>query len=253
MPSTRYWWTLGDEKIGALGIGADDEQVRLPLAQVTSDARDRAARADGEDERVYLAARLLPELGPGRLVVRLRVGRIRVLVGLERARDLLREAVRDGVVALRGLRRDGRRADDDLRPVGAEQADLLLRHLVRHDEDAAVPLAHGGERQPDAGVAARRLDDRATLAERAGPLRGLDHAEADPVLDATARVQVLELRQDGRVDSSRHPIEPDEGRAAHEVEHGRMVAHAGSVRATGRGGRAPGEGRRIDPPPWAIP
>ena len=46
--------------------------------------------------------------------MRLRVGRVGVLVGLEGARDLAREAVGDPVVGLRGVGIDVRRGDDDL-------------------------------------------------------------------------------------------------------------------------------------------
>ena len=95
--------------------------------------------------RVHLAARLLPDLGPGRLVVRLRVRLVRVLVGLEGAGDLLGEAVRDRVVALGRGRRDGGRADDDLGAVAAQERALLLGDLVRHDEHAAVALDRRGD------------------------------------------------------------------------------------------------------------
>ena len=79
----------------ALGIDRDDARARAVLLEVAADARDRAARPDGDDDRVDVAAvGLLPELGPGRVVVRLGVRRVRVLVGLEAAGDLLGEAVR---------------------------------------------------------------------------------------------------------------------------------------------------------------
>ena len=159
----------------ALGVGADDEQVGLLLLEVARGAGDRAARADGEDERVDLPTGLLPELGPGRLVVRLRVGQVRVLVGLERARDLLGEPVRDRVVALGRVRRDRGRADDDLGAVGAQKRTLLLGNLVRHDEDAAVALERGRDGEADAGVPARGLDDRPARRELSVPLGLLDH------------------------------------------------------------------------------
>ena len=74
---------------GAFGVGADDEDVRVPLLQVAAGARDRPAGPDGDDEGVDLAAGLLPDLRPGHLVVGVRVGHVRVLVGLEGAGDLL--------------------------------------------------------------------------------------------------------------------------------------------------------------------
>ena len=132
----------------------------LPLPQVAGRPRDRPAGAHRENDRVDLAVGLLPELRPGRLIVRLGVGLVRVLVGLERAGDPLREPVGDRVVAWR-LRRHRGRADDDLGPVAAQERALLLRDLVGHDEDAAVALDRGRDRQADPRAAARGLDDRA--------------------------------------------------------------------------------------------
>jgi hypothetical protein len=94
-----------------LRIRADHEEVGLFLPEVARGAGDRAAGADGDDEGVDLAIRLLQSSGPVVLVVRLGVGGVGILVGLERARDLLCEPVRDGVVALlatRAGRRSGR-------------------------------------------------------------------------------------------------------------------------------------------------
>ena len=114
---------------------------RAMLLEVAPDAGDRAARADGDHDRVDLpAVGLLPDLRAGRLVVRLGIGHVRVLVGLEAAGDLLGEAVGDRVVGLGRVVVDRGRRDHDLGAVGAEGGDLLLAHLVRHHEDAAVAL-----------------------------------------------------------------------------------------------------------------
>ena len=188
---------------GALRIGADNEQVGLSLLEEAGRAGDRPARAHREHERVELAAGLLPDLRARCLVVGLRIRGIGVLVGLVRAGDLLREPRRDGVVALRRLGRHRRRADDDLGPEGAQQGDLLLRDLVGHHEDAAVALQRGGDREADARVAARRLDDRPSGGELPLLLGALDHPEADPVLDAAARVHELELGEEQRARRSR--------------------------------------------------
>ena len=112
--------------------------------------------------------------GPVDAVVRLRVVHVRVLVGLEAAGDLLGEPVGDGVVALRRVVLDRGRRDHDLGAVGAQERDLLLAHLVRHDEDAAVALDRGRDGEADAGVArrsARRSSRRAGASPRARPPR----------------------------------------------------------------------------------
>ena len=210
---------------GALRIDRDDARPRAVLLEVAADARDRAPRAHRDDDRVDVAAvRLLPELGPGRLVVRLGVRRVRVLVGLEAARDLLGEPVRDRVVALRRMRVDRGRRDDDLGAVRAQHRDLLLAHLVGHDEDAAVAAQRRRHREPGAGVARGRLDDRAAGLEAAVLLRRLDHREPDAVLHRAARVQVLELGEELARNVAGEALEPDDRRVADELEHGRVVA-----------------------------
>ena len=212
----------------ALGIGADDEQVGLLLLEVAPRAGDRAAGADGDHERVDLAAGLLPDLGARRLVVRVGVARVRVLVGLVGAGDLLGEPVRDRVVALGRLGRDRVGADDDLGAVRAQQRDLLLAHLVRHHEDAAVALERGGDRKADAGVARGRLDDRAARLQLPCALGLLDQLDADPVLDRPAGVHVLELGDDGCGVLGNDALQPRERRVADEVQDSRVLARHAS-------------------------
>ncbi len=205
-------------------IDADDAHAGLALVEPAADAGDRAAGADGDDDRVDCAAGLLPDLRRGDVVVRLRVRHVRVLVGLEAARDLLGEPRRHGVVALRRVVVDGGRRDHDLRAVRAQHRDLLLAHLVRHHEDAAVALPGCRDREADAGVAGGRLDDRSARLQLPVALGGLDHREADPVLHRAAGVEELELREDPRAARRRQAVEPDDRRAADEVEDRRVVA-----------------------------
>ena len=103
------------------------------------------------------------------------------------------------VVALGRLGRDVGRAQDDLGAVGPQQLLLLGRLLVGHDEDAAIALERRGDGQAVAGVARRRLDDRAARLEQARALGRLDHRQADPVLDRAAGVEHLELGEEQRL------------------------------------------------------
>ena len=211
----------------AFGIGADDQHLRLSLLEVAPDAADRAARADRDDDRVDLAARLLPDLRPGQAVVRLRVRHVGVLVGLEAAGDLLGEPVGDGVVALGRVVLDRGRRDHDLGAVGAQQRDLLLAHLVRHHEDAAVALDRGADREPDAGVARGRLDDRPARLQLSLALGRFDHRQADAILHGAAGVQVLELRENLRAAARAQLVEADDRRRADELEDARVLAGHG--------------------------
>ena len=219
----------------ALRVDADDPHVRLVLVEPAADAGDRAAGPDGDHERVDLAAGLLEDLGRGHVVVGLRVRQVRVLVGLEAAGDLLGEPRRDRVVGLRRVVVDRRRRDHDLGAVRAQHRDLLLAHLVRHHEDAAVALARRGDREADAGVAGGGLDDRAARLQLPVALRRLDHRHPDPVLDRAAGVQELELREDARAARRREAVEADDRRASDEVEDGGVLPrHRAKPRAESR-------------------
>jgi hypothetical protein len=210
---------------GALGIDGDDPRLRAVLLEVAADAGDRPARPYRDHDRVDVAAvGLIPQLGTGRLVVRVGVRRVRVLIRLEAARDLLGQPVGDGVVALRRVGIHGRRRDDDLRAVRAQHRDLLLAHLVGHDEDAAVAAQRRRDREPHARVPRGRLHDRPAGPQPTVPLGGLDHGEPDAVLHGAAGIQVLELREELPGNVAGEPLEAHDRRAPDELEHRGEVA-----------------------------
>ena len=103
--------------------------------------------------------------------------------------------VRVGVLGL-----DAGGAHDDLGAVGPELGDLVGRHLVGADEDAAVAPAGGDDGQADAGVAAGGLDDGAARLQHALALGGVDHGQRRPVLAGEAGVEQLELGQQRAVE-----------------------------------------------------
>jgi hypothetical protein len=89
-----------------------------------------------------------------------------------------------------------RRRPDDLRPQRLEDVDLFVAHLLRQADDAPVALDRRRERDADAGVAARRLDQGVAGLDAAALLGVLDHALADAVLHGTAGVVVLALGEE---------------------------------------------------------
>src|SRR5207245_988707 len=97
----------------ALRVRADDVDVGLFLLEIFRDPADRAARAHAGDENVDPALGLLPDLGPGRLVVRFGVALLEVLVGLKGAGERARQAGGNRVVGLGRRRRDGGGAGRD--------------------------------------------------------------------------------------------------------------------------------------------
>ena len=179
-----------------VGVDAPGLDRRLLLLQVLRHAANRAAGADADHQVVDRAAGLVPDLGPGLLVVRLRVRRVVVLVGLPRIRRVALEARRHRVVRPRILRVDVGRADNHFGAERAQRIHLLFRLLVGGGEDALVALDHRGNRQAHAGVARGAFDDGAAGLELAGLLGVLDHLQGHAVLDRVAGVDGLDLGVD---------------------------------------------------------
>src|SRR5919198_3542681 len=198
-------------------------------ARVAAGAGEGTAGTDAGDEVGDPAIGLLPDLRAGGLVVRPGIVRVGVLVRLPCAGDLAGQPVRHAVVRPRVLRRDGGRAHLYLGPVRLQDVDLVFAHLVGADEDAPVAALLGNDGQPDTGVSAGRLDDRAARLEQTLLLGGLDHPQRDPVLHAAARVEVLDLGQHGRLDVGRDVAQPDQRGVADQVSDGLVVVHGGAL------------------------
>ena len=121
-------------------------------------------------------------------------------------------------VVLRVVRRHRRRRDDHLRAERLEQSHFLLRHLVRHGEDAAVALQCGGDGQTHTRVATRCLDDRTARQQRARALMRLDHRKPDAILDAPTRFEEIRLAKDRGANALRYAPKPDERRPPDGLE-----------------------------------
>ena len=147
-------------------------------------AHQRPARAEAGDEDVDAVERL-GDLGAGALVVRARVRLVPVLERHEEARVALGELERVADGAVRAL---VARREDDLGAVEPQQAHALLGRVLRHHARERVALELRDERERDARVAARRLEQLAAGLELARGLGGLDHRLRDAVLDRAGRV-----------------------------------------------------------------
>ena len=182
-----------DEHGAAGGLDRDHLQVGVALLQERAGAGDRAAGADAGDQVVDLAVECLPQLRAGRPAVRFGVGGVRELVGQEDV-GVARHRLGGGDGLVHAAHRLG---DVDLRAVEPQQALALAAHPLRQRQDQVVALGRAHERERDAGVAARGLDDRGLPGLDATFVFGrLDHRDADPVLDRPARVEPLELAED---------------------------------------------------------
>ena len=119
--------------------------------------------------------------------------------------------------------------------LGAEEAHQpapLDAELLRHGHHQRIALggAHHGE--PDAGVAAGRLDDGLPGLELARLLGRLDHAQRQPILDRAQRIERLDLDEQVHA-RRRQPVDPHDGRVADRLQDTlEFASHARSPSAT---------------------
>ena len=166
------------EERRAQRIGERDLHRLVLFLQPRRHAGKRSAGADRRHEAVDLAAGLRPDFLRGGADMAVAVGDIVELVGPDRAvrlclRQLLGEPTRHLHVVVRVLVGHRRHLDQ----FGAEHAQrvlLLLALRVGNDDHRAVAERLGDDRQPDAGIAGRALDDHA-----AGPQQPLCLRVAD--------------------------------------------------------------------------
>ncbi|KAG0928547.1 hypothetical protein G6F31_017680 [Rhizopus arrhizus] len=113
--------------------------------------------------------------------------------------------------------------------------DLLAAHLVGNDQDQLIALLLGDQRQAQAGVAGRALDQGRARLQIPTLFRRFDHRQADAILDRSARVGALELQIE-LADAGVQALGLDDRGLADEFEDGRMDGHSGAVgsRRTGQ-------------------
>ena len=221
---------LGDDRAGR--IGEHEAELGAHRAEEARQAGDRAARADAADDGVDVLPHLRPDLRAGGALVRQRVGGIVELVGEERAGDLAGEPGREILVVGGMALADVGAGDVHLGAERLQVQHLLGRHLVGHDQDDAIALGPRHQRQAEAGVAGGRLDHGAAGLQAAVALGGIDHRQADPVLDRAAGVLRFEL-QEQRAGAGVEPRHAHQRRVADELENGRGGGrHAATVAPT---------------------
>ena len=109
---------------------------------------------------------------------------------------------------------------DDRRAVQLEQPPPLGGRVRGHHARQRVALQLRDQRERDAGVAARRLEQLAARLQLARRLGGVDHRLRDAVLDRAGRVLALELRVDPDARLRREPRQLDERGVADELRAG---------------------------------
>ena len=214
-------YVLGEDRSNR--IGQHELHRGIDPAEVSCQPGDCSGGANTDDDRVKAMFALLPDLGPGGLLVRVRVVRVAELIGEKRAGNFRRESS-GGVLVVLGM------AFADIRSrqihFGAERFQmqhLFARHLVGHDEHDSIALCARDQRKTQAGVAGGRFDHGAARLQLAAPLGAFDHRAADPVLDRAAGVLRFEL-QEQRARPGIEPRHLNHRRVADQVEHrGRRI------------------------------
>ena len=137
---------------------------------------------------------LRPDLGASGRLMRRAVGQVVELVGPDRAHLLGQAAAEMHVVAGVGIglgRNEAQVGADH-----AEEVDLLPTLGLGHHDHGAIAARIGHQRDADAGIARRALDDRAAGLEQAAGFGIEDDAEPCAVLHRAAGVHELGLAQD---------------------------------------------------------
>ena len=204
-----------------VGLARDDARVGARLLQRARDALQRAAGAEARDPVVEPLA---GEVGEDLLRRR---ARVHVGVGFVLELPAEEPAVRLG--ELDGLREHAaallrRRREHDLGAEEAHQLAALDAEVLGHHDDERIALLRADHREPDAGVAARGLDDRLAGLQRAASLGALDDGPRQAVLDRAHRIEGLDL--DVHVHAGRRELaEPHDRRVADRLEDVVVAGH----------------------------
>ncbi len=146
--------------------------------------------------------------------MRLRIGRIIVLIRVVGVGNFLGQLFGDRVVAARILGLHRGRTHDDLGAERLQEIDLLARLLVGDRKNQLVASLGGDERETDPRISGSPLDDRAARLELAAFFRVVDHRHRDPVLDRAPGIEILHLRVNLRREPLGKTIQPHQGRVA---------------------------------------
>ena len=208
---------------GALGVGEDHGNLRRDPREEAADARQRPAGADTHHDRIDVMIHLLPDLGPGALLMGQRIGGIAELVDVEGAGDLRRQPFGHVLVIFGMALADIGAGHAHLGAQGPQMEDLLLGHLVGDDQDQAIALLRGDEGEAEARIARGRLHQRAAGLQASIALRRLDHRQRDAVLDRAAGILVLQLQEQAA----------GAGIEAGDLDQGRVADHLQNVLESG--------------------
>ena len=194
----------------------DGLKRRLARLDHFTAAGERATGAHAGHDDVDCAVGVVPDFLGGGLAMNLQVGRVFKLLGDPRVWRLGCQLIGPLNGPLHALRPLG---EDEFGAEHRQQCAALERHGLRHGKDQPVAFGRRDERQRNAGVAARRLDDDSVLGQRAALFGILDHRHANAILHAGERVEEFALEQHGGVDALGDLVEPHQRRASNGLHN----------------------------------
>ncbi len=203
-------------------VGEADLHLCVTRLQRRGDARQRAAAADRADKSVHLAVRLVPDFRARRVDMTLPVGDIVELIGPDRpARVGFRQffcqsaGIFDIIIrVLVGFRRD----KAQIRSAIAQQGLFLIGLGFGHDDHGFIAARIGDQREADARIARRALNNQPAGSEQALRLRILDDGERRAVLDRAAGIEEFGLAVDVAARRLRRGGKADKRRVADAVD-----------------------------------
>ena len=197
-------------------LNSDDPDIRLEFFEPAAHAHQRAGRAHGRDKMRDPAFGLLPDFESRTVVVGKRIGGIVVLVGDE---------ILSGIPALqaingfnRAIRAEMRRSPEKIGSQGGQDLAALLAHGLAHGKEDFVAFNRTHKSEPDARVAAGRLEDHFVAGEFARRLGGLNHGFSDAVLHRSAGIGAFEFCPDFDIGIRADPSESNERSIANKLE-----------------------------------
>jgi hypothetical protein len=215
-------------------VGQHQLGLRRQRGEGARQAGHGARAAAAEHDGVQVAVHLFQDLRAGAELVGGRIVRVAELVDEVRARGFLGHALGHVLVVLRVALGDVRAGQAHFGAHRLEVEDLLAAHLVGHDQDQLVALLLGHQRQAQAGIAGGALDQGRARLQFATLLGGLDHRQADAVLDGSPGIGAFEL-QVQLADTGIQALGLDDRGLANEVEYGGVDCHrVTSIRAATR-------------------
>ena len=170
----------------------DALDMRQIVFQTPRIAHERAARSKQSHEVRDAATGLFDDFRPGCVVVRLPVGVVIVLIGIEVAVGVGFHDFPDGTDSAVGAFVS--RCQDKLSPVCLQDALAFDRGIQRQAELDLITLCRADHGISDTGVAAGSVDQGLSRLELPRLFRLQNHVQGSPVLDGSAGIEILGFR-----------------------------------------------------------